>query len=770
MKRVCNNYWPLFVIIFIWVVFSSLGLFGGKIAFPGTYQVNNFSPWSAYPEFAGPVKNGAMPDIITQIYPWKHFSIETLKKGELPLWNPYSFSGTPHLANYQSAVLTPLNILFFILPFNNAWNILILLQPLLAGIFMYLFVRSLLVSKSGSLLSSISFMFCGFITVWMGYGTLGYAILYLPLALLALEQFAKTKKIKYLVLLSLTFPLSFFSGHFQISIYFSLFVLSYAIYTMWNIKNKSSAIRIFLFLIFGLLLTCPQVIPSIEFYLQSLRSTLFEKGEVIPWQYIPTLIAPDFYGNAVTRNDWFGHYAEWNGYLGMIPLVLGFYGATQFYSKKIFFFFCSGILAFCLAFQTPLLDILIALRLPVLSTSAVGRIIVLFSFSFAVLAGFGFDRLWIDIENKKIKKLLIVIGFFITAFILLWSIIFLKLFLPLDKILIAKSNLILPSLLFGGFIFICITAYLYTSQKVKIFLSFFLIFLIAFDMLRFTTKWIPFDPKSLVFPSIPTEKLFNQISGYQRVMANLGSEATVYYHLQSPEGYDALYIQRYGQFVASIYDGKLRDSYRSVVSFDKNGKYTFNVMNLLNMKYVIHKRSDDRMGWTFPFWTYPNGTFVPLAQDDKYEVFTNTKALPHAFLVNNYRVIKNYKKEIAALFTKNIDLSKTVILETDPKLKLKSSITGSSEIKSYSPTKIVINVKTNGNALLFISDNYYPGWEAFVGNKKTPIYRADYTFRAVPITTGSHVVRLEYHPQSFAVGLSLATLSIMAILVSIVLF
>ena len=161
-----------------------------------------------------------MPDIITQIYPWKNFTIEALKTGQIPLWNPYGFSGTLHLAYYQSAVLSPFNLLFFLLPFVDAWSLLVLLQPLSAGIFMYLFVRSLKRSQAASLISSISFMFCGFIVVWMDYATLAYAIAFY-LALFCIEKYYELKN-KILSTAVHKSPLIIFSGHFQIGIYFLL--------------------------------------------------------------------------------------------------------------------------------------------------------------------------------------------------------------------------------------------------------------------------------------------------------------------------------------------------------------------------------------------------------------------------------------------------------------------------------------------------------------------------------------------------------------------
>src|SRR4029079_982063 len=130
----------------------------------------------------------------------------------------------------------------------------------------------------------------------------------------------------------------------------------------------------------GLLLSSPQLLPSIEFYANSVRSELFTKTEVIPWAYVPTFLAPDIFGNPVTRNAWFGHYAEWNAYIGLIPLLLAFFAFGK-RSREVIFFGSVAIITVLLAFQTPLLDLLVAARVPVLSTSAASRIIVLFSFS-----------------------------------------------------------------------------------------------------------------------------------------------------------------------------------------------------------------------------------------------------------------------------------------------------------------------------------------------------------------------------------------------------
>src|SRR3972149_6454066 len=81
-----------------------------------------------------PFKNFLITDPVRQQYPWRELVISAEKKLELPLWNPYNFSGVPLLANFQSASFYPLNVLFFFLPFNLVWSSLIVLQLVLAGV------------------------------------------------------------------------------------------------------------------------------------------------------------------------------------------------------------------------------------------------------------------------------------------------------------------------------------------------------------------------------------------------------------------------------------------------------------------------------------------------------------------------------------------------------------------------------------------------------------------------------------------------------------
>lgn len=773
IRKYFIRFWPVIFIFSIWFIFASPYFLKNKVPFPSNYQVNNFAPWSANSKYWGPVKNGAMPDIITQIYPWRHLAIEIWKTGQVPLWNPYTFSGNPLLANYQSAVLSPFNILFFILPFVDAWSVLVLLQPLLAGLFMYLFINTLRISRVGSLISAISFMFCGFITTWMGYATLGYAILFLPLSFFCIEKYLETKKRLFLLLLSLTLPLSFFSGHFQISLYFLLATVSYIVYKFFITKNILNTLYLILYTFFGLLLTMPQVLPSIELYLESFRSSFFQTGG-IPVQYLPSFLAPDFFGNPVTRNTWFGNYAEWNAYIGVLPIMLSAYALSRVKKPQTLFFSILGILSLILAINSPVSAFFQNFHIPILSTSTINRIIVLFSFSFAILAGFGFDRLFLDIKNANRKKILVWLGLFSFLFAIFWISIFRKLFIPLDKIAISKQNLILPTILFltasALVIFALIFRKIKYSKVIYIFLQIGFVFLTSFDLLRFAIKWQAFDPKNLVFPDFSTTQAFSKIAGYDRVFGNLGGEATMYYHLPSTEGYDALYSSRYGQFIGYIERGDFVESAWSVVNFPKNSPNTSKAMNLLNIKYIVHKLADDGASWAFPVWAYPGKQFKLIHEDNYYKFYQNNNVFPHVFLVGGYRVMKDDRQILMTIFSNDFNPRREIVLEADPKINKTDKDVGEAKIISYKQNSIEISAEAKSSALLFLTENYNKGWKASVDGKAVQILRANYAFKAIPIEAGKHIVRFFYDPWSFKIGVYFAIGGLIGVLFMTFLF
>ncbi|MBI5613848.1 YfhO family protein [Candidatus Gottesmanbacteria bacterium] len=744
-----NGIFPFIVILVVWFLFSFPFFLRGAVPFPSTYLVTFFPPWSA--AYGMPVKNNAMPDLITQIYPWKKFTIDEWKQGRLPLWNPYSFSGTPHAGNYQTAVFSIVNMLYLIFPFLTAWSLQILLQPLFAGFGMYLFLHSLRRSPTGALISSISFMFCGFMTVWMAYGTLGYAILFLPYALLGVETLIQYRRWWGGLLITVSLALSFFSGHFQISLYVFGFVFYYLLVRGWHLKRFTEMFYALFFSFLSLLVVMPQLFITYKSFIESVRSVSFGSGEIIPWKYLTTLFAPDFYGNPVTRNDWFGHYAEWSSYIGIVPLVLA---VSAFFIKKresLLYFGIPAAAALLLATPSPLSWALYWFKVPVLSTSAASRIIVLFSFSLSVLASFGWDE-WR--ESWQSKKAFISIKQTLSVIILSFGLFLLSIFLLYgtgDKLQIALRNSIFSFVLLGiSFFFIlCGRFTKYAYQRILI--SLFVLILVILDMVKFSSKWMPFDPPDLVYPQMKVLQYLSQLNGIDRVFGNFGNEISSIYHVPSIEGYDAMYKKRYGEFLQASSNGFLSSPGRSVAAMDKNGIFSEKVLSLLGVRYILQRKSDGRNVWAYPFWNWPK-QYIRVYEDEHYESYENRNAYPRAFLVSKYIVEKDDDASIRKLYSEEFDARSTVLLETTPEFE---PMEGNSEvhIKKYTAGYIALSTQSDVPKILVLSDTYDSGWKVYVDSQETKLHQADYALRGVSIPPGSHAIEFKYFPSEFILGL-----------------
>jgi uncharacterized membrane protein YfhO len=766
MKSFLKRFWPIGYILFVWFLFSAPYFIQHKVPYPSKYQVTHFTPWNQYEQFAGPVKNGSMPDIIDEIYPWRHFTIEELKKGQLPIWNPYSFSGNPHLANYQSAVFSPFNVLFFILPFVDAWSVLVLLQPLLAGLFTYLFLRTLGASKIGSTLGSVAYMFCGFLVIWMAYGTLSMAIAFLPLILFAMEKSFGTHHSVHpfarngwcFLLIALGIATSFFSGHFQMAVYVALYSFSYLLFKYATTKNS----RIFIWaagaFALGIIVSLLQILPSLELYKFSIRSELFSSSGGIPLQYLVTIFAPDFFGSPVTRNDWMGYYNEWGTFIGIVPLLLGimavFYGLKK---KTVLFFFIAGISTLLLSVDTPLQNIIASLKLPIFSTSIPSRLAALFSFSFSILAAFGFDFFVIQLKEKRRKKIFPPFVILLLVIVCIWMLLVVFKTLPPDKLQIASRNMILPTGIF--FIIFLGTISAFVIRKKIVIVSFMVLMLIiaSFDSLRFASKWMPFDPKELVFPQMPVISAAQKLIGSGRMYGDYLANVDTYYRLPGIDGYDPVYNKRYGEFIQSASKGEFVSAQRSVVALDKRGKYADRVLDLLGVGLIYHSYSDTDKPWAYPVWEKLD-KYKQVYKDEKFQLFHNETALPHATLFYNYEIINNDKQIIKRFYSQKFDFRNVLILEENPGLETRSIHSVSSgrekqelrsdkhivKITSYEPNRVVISVSTDEPGLLFLSDSYYPKWKVKINGREEKIYRADYAFRAVVVPQGESIVEFYY--------------------------
>jgi hypothetical protein len=93
--------------------------------------------------------------------PLHWFTANELQHGRLPLWNAYSASGEPWLANPQTGVFYPPAWLFVVLPFARAYTIYLALHVILLGWGAYLLFAHLTRPGGGALTAALALTFCG---------------------------------------------------------------------------------------------------------------------------------------------------------------------------------------------------------------------------------------------------------------------------------------------------------------------------------------------------------------------------------------------------------------------------------------------------------------------------------------------------------------------------------------------------------------------------------------------------------------------------------
>lgn len=774
MKKII--FLPLIFLLLIVIFFYHSFLLKGELPIPSDTIVGLYHPFrdlyaKTYPNGI-PYKNFLITDPVRQQYPWRWLVISLEKIGQLPLWNPYSFAGAPLLANFQSAAFYPLNILLFIFPFSIGWSLLILCGQILGGIFMYWYLSHLRLNKYACFLGSLVFIFCGFTTAWLEWGTLDQIAIWLPLILLSIDKIflfsLKGKKVKqslsnikkhsesasvipqdaswvrndvrvWSIIFVLSLIFAFFAGHLQTFFYLGLIILFYFVARWIQFGKSRNYFSLFLLLsLCFLLLTAIQWIPTLQFVLLSARNAdqlnaWQQPGWFIPWQNLIQFIAPDFFGNPTTLNYWgIWNYAEFIGYIGIFPLIMALFALFYRHDKKTLFFGSFFFLSLIFSLPTIFAQLPYIYNFPFLDTSQPTRLLFIADFSLSILCALGLDY-YLFGENKK--KVFYPLLFILIIFLGLWYFVlsgYKFLHITYDLISVSKHNLYFPTILFVFIALFIAGITLIKQKRIKIIFILILLVISVIDLLRFSDKFIPFTSQAYLFPSDPALTYLQKQSGQFRIMTTdsemLPPNFSVMYHLQSLDGYDPLYLQRYGELIIAI--GREKPNIQPPFGFNRiitPNNFNSRLIDLLGVKYIL-SLSD-----------LHTSKLVKVFTEGQTRIYRNNDAYSRAFLVSDIKAISTKQESINALFDPTVNLHTTAVVEGWDNNNEKLS-TGSAVITNYQDNSVTINVQTSGDAFLVLTDTYYPTWHVLIDGKEGKIYRTDYNFRGVLIPNGKHNV------------------------------
>ncbi len=755
MKKLSSEIKIALLAVLIVFSFFAVHLPFGKVPVPADSLLGLYHPFrdvsfDGYNPGKVPVKNPLITDPVLQTYPWRKLIIKNLKEWTMPLWNPYSFSGQPLLANAQAAPFQITNLLFLIMPFTQAWIIQIISVPVLTALFVFFLARSLNRSLISSSFVALVLPFSGFFIAWLTWGTVITTAMWLPLILLSINKLYRKISPLWILVLILSLSQTLLAGHLQTAIYLLICTVFYSLFQSFSQRNFRLLFLILASLALAFLIAAPQLLPSLEFLRYSARSVDqgYYPGRLdwfIPAKHLIQLIAPDFFGNPTKYNYWgVWNYAEFVSFIGVIPLALAILAAIKKF-KEASFFLALAVFSLILAIANPLSKIPYLLNFPVISSMQPSRIIVLLVFSLVILSGYGLDYYLKEKSPRKFLKI-ILLPFFVLIALALFTLFYQSSFPQVDQLdpaKVALRNLVIPIAI--SVVIVVLTILKTARLNPKIFLV--LIFAITiFDLFRFGYRFIPFVKNSWIFPQTGTiqyltnqPKPFRIITTDRRIMhPNISSV----YDIESIDGYDPLYLKSYAQLISAL---QANDPRAKLASFNRivtPQKIDSPLINLLNVQYVLS------------FDEIKNPNFAKVYQEGTTKVYQNLQVLPRAFFVNEVIKVGTQEEELVKMLDVNFDLSKKA---TSKEYSFKAQTApGKVEFIKYEDQFFSLATENSQGAPLVIANVFYPGWKAKLDGQTIAIEEVNYLFQSVLVPAGQHQLEFKFAPDSFYNGLYLS--------------
>jgi len=285
-------------------------------------------------------------DDLTQNYPLRVLAGQQIRAGQLPVYDPYIWSGAPLLAGWNAGAAYPLTWLFAVLPGTAAWSAGLVLTFVTAAVGMFGFLR--LGPRLGTVASfagALTFSFGGAMAAQVTHFGVVAGMSWVPLGLLAIHRLTAgtdhattagpdhggtRARLAWTGLLGLVIGLIVLAGEPR-SIADGFAVIG--LYGVWRVaclgrRCLAAAGWMAGGLVLGLMLGAVQVLPGLAAIDTSQRAgsslALFSSGS-LPDRWLLLMLVPDLLGGSGTGSQptFFASYnlTEVDGYIGILPLV-----------------------------------------------------------------------------------------------------------------------------------------------------------------------------------------------------------------------------------------------------------------------------------------------------------------------------------------------------------------------------------------------------------------------------------------------------------------
>lgn len=740
------------------------------------------------PVWTGQFLANPFSDMLTG-YPPRAFAAAYFKAWKaFPEWDPHIFGGMPYLANTSHGdTFYPTFLLRLIFPVHVGISLGFVIHIVLAGTFMFLFLRALRLTWGPAFVGGSAYMFTGQVISMVSPGHDGklFVSALLPLTLMFLYQAVTRADWRRYLAFGVVVGLTLLSPHFQMTYYllmaagfFWLFLVffdpgEHAPQARWPWWRHTALFAAGLAV--GFAFASIQLVPFVGYLPFTPRG---EGGASRGWEHatswamppeeLLSTLWPAFSGNyraPILENYWgrnpFKLHSE---YLGVVTLILATFGFKLEGRRRLAWFFTFlaiyGTL-FALGGATPFFYLPYYLLPGIKLTRAPSSIFVIVSFSVAALAALGTQALLAGHGGKRRTPLLVWGGVLAIGVLFavggLWEGMMRNLAPPQHQANVtpAAQSMILDTLrvaVLGGLVLVLIWQRMRERMGGASWalglgaIALFDLWSVERHYVKFTTP----PPQQLANDQLSATLAAD--SGLFRIVP--GANYLSLRGIRSAMGYSGTEIHRYDELL-----GRQGD--------ERQHLYHPTIWRLLAVRFVM---ADQVV-------SLPELSAVdsqPLSMMER----------PGAAVLHRYRDAEPYAYLVPVAVRVPEDQQVPVIVDPrfDPRrflvVPLEAPV-GDTRISAVpEPISLAVRVTPRragaydveladgapAQSFLFFSENWHPGWSARVNGREAQVLRAQHTLIGVPLQAGDRTVELTFRDPRYPLGRAITLVTLLALL------
>ncbi len=705
-----------------------------------------YAPWSRY---FPPGRGALWSDPVLEFWPWRLFLRAQILSGRLPLWNPLIEAGVPFAGCAQAAMFFPTEIGLAWLP-AAAWSMAsAFLKLAAAGIFTALHARRLGAGRTGAALAGVVFALSGFMIAWLGHPQTNVACL-LPALFWTLGRAVDAPSARRWAASSLVVGLIFLGGHPPTALHVLGAGAAYALFLSWPKPaplRRSLLTSAGISTLLGAGLAAPALLPYAEYL--KFSSTAAAAAALarwrfhLPWSLPLHLILPLSAGTATNSDpvlqaafglDFSSNFLERAGWVGIPALMLAALAVRRGWEKReTRFHLALAVFGLAAAVGLPPLPWIWRL-VPGLSAANPTRLLLMFCFGAATLAGLGADAPELGDERRLAAAALGVALAFAAACAFVYGAVW--------SLLPAAARGFCAGQLVMALVEIAAAAALVVRPRARRWAP----LIAAAFLMRLDWGVNPSAPQAALYPVTPGIAALAQAAGSDRMIA-LGSalpaDVGMVWGLRDARGQDFTTPSRYERLVRG-----------GVGDFGFFGSAESIPASRRLLAITAFAAASEAAPAAVPGWT--------LVHDGALRVFRADAPAPRALFVPEALSVPSESAWRLARDPR-FDPARAVLLDdwfTPPSAPRSR---GSARIVYDSPGRVDVEADGDGPGWIVLLDSWFPGWRVTVNGAPASLRRADYCFRAVAVPAGRSTASFRYVPYSFYTGLLIALASAAAL-------